>query len=107
MTSEARKRAEALYDDVDQLDMDDRIEMMRRLGANDLYYLLTRVCRREDARQDWVFARCREVQADPDDRLDLWFRGGYKSSIITQTLTLMDVIRDPEITIGIFSHTRP
>ncbi|MGI9451980.1 MAG: phage terminase large subunit [Geminicoccaceae bacterium] len=87
-----------------------RRRWMRALGAEDLYYMLTRVCRRHDARfleSNWVFDRCLEVEMDPDNRLDLWFRGGYKSSIITQTLTLQDIIRDPEITIGIFSHTRP
>lgn len=102
-----RNAAETIYDDIEKLLIDDRIQMMRRLAANDLYYLMTRVCRRDDARQDWVYDRCREVQADPNDRLDLWFRGGYKSSIITQTLTLQDVIKNPEVTIGIFSHTRP
>lgn len=56
---------------------------------------------------DWIFARCREVQASPDGHLDLWSRGHYKSSILTFGLTIQDILNNPEITVGIFSHTRP
>lgn len=54
-----------------------------------------------------MFDRCREVQADPDSRLDLWAREHYKSTIITFGLTVFDLLNDPELTVGIFSHTRP
>ena len=56
---------------------------------------------------DFCFDRCNEVQKAPDGHLDLWFRGGWKSSIITFGLSLQDILNDQEVTIGIFSHTRP
>jgi len=55
----------------------------------------------------WILDRCREIQSEPDDHLDLWSRGHYKSSAITFAKTIQDVLNDPEITVGIFSHTRP
>lgn len=82
-------------------------EAFRWLCRNDLYFLLRYGLGREDCDNDWVFDRCREVQADPDDHLDLWAREHYKSTIITYALTIQDILRDPEITVGIFSHTRP
>ena len=100
--------AEKVYDRIWKETDKNRRRLVRELAKFDLYFMMSRICRRFDAREhEWVFDRCLEVQRDPDNRLDLWFRGGYKSSIITQTLTLQDIIKDPEITIGIFSHTRP
>lgn len=90
----------------------------RWLARNDLFFLLTAVCRRRDVNHDWLFGRCREVEAAPNDHLDLWAREHYKSTIITFGLSLQDVLAshgaqpEPryagrEVTIGIFSHTRP
>lgn len=79
----------------------------RSLILADLYYLLVRVCGRKDMLHPWVFARVREVEASPDNHLDLWSRGHFKSSIITFGLTISDILHDPDVTFGIFSHTRP
>jgi phage terminase large subunit-like protein len=79
----------------------------RKRARTDLYWLLTEMLGRKDAIHPWVKARCDEVQADPSGFLDLWARGHYKSTIITFALTIQDVLKDPEITVGVFSHTRP
>lgn len=82
-------------------------EAERWLGRNDLFYLMTRLLRREDIDKGWLFDRCREVESARDGYLDLWAREHGKSSLITFGLTVQDILRDPEITVGIFSHTRP
>ena len=93
-------------------------QAQRWLARNDLFFLLTVLCGRRDLNHDWLFARCREVNAAPDGYLDLWAREHYKSTIITFGLTLKDVLashgEDPEpryggreLCFGIFSHTRP
>lgn len=92
-------------------------EAVRLLCQNDLYYLLVRICGRVDMLpctdrpgfidNEFAFERCREVENNPDGYLDLWSREHWKSSIITFGLTIQDILKDPETTFGIFSHTRP
>ena len=89
-----------------------RREHLRWLGRHDLYFLLVYLLNRKHFLSDerktrWTFDRCKEVQAQPDNTLDLWPREHFKSEIITFGLTIQDVLNDPEVTIGIFSHNRP
>lgn len=81
--------------------------MIAELAAWDRFFLGLAICNRNDLKHPWIYDRCREVEHDPDGYLDLWFREAGKSSLGTFLGILQEIIRDPEITVGIFSHTRP
>ena len=82
-------------------------DILRELMQTDLFYLIVYGFGRTDVNREWLFDRCREVQARPDGMIDLWSRAHYKSSLITYALTIQDILNNPNLTFGIFSHTRP
>lgn len=98
-----RQQANTLYLEV--LEANDR-EAIRKLCREDLFFLLTIGCKRKDIDRDWLYARCREVEAKPNEHLDLWAREHYKSTIITFGKSIQDILVNPDVLIGIFSHTR-
>ena len=83
------------------------VELVKELAKLDRWFLLVCVLGRKDAVHPWIYDRCREVEADSDRVLDLWARGHYKSTLITYAGTIQEILRNPNITVGIFSHTRP
>jgi len=91
---------------------------MRDLLRKDLFLMLTIGLSRKDLVHPWLLARCKEIEQDPDGYLDLWARAHYKSTIITFAKTIQDILAShgdnplpkwngTEITVGLFSVTRP
>lgn len=83
---------------------DGRPELLRWMAQNDRFFLLTCTLGRRDAIHPWIYERCREVEAEPEGTIDLWSRFHYKSTVITLAGAVQEILRDPEVTIGIFSH---
>ena len=108
----------ALATELEKLPDADKIPTLRELCRTDLFFLLWYGLGRYDIFNQWLLDRCIEVQNEPNECLDLWSREHYKSTIITFALTIQDIISshgdnpDPkwkgrEVTVGIFSATRP
>ena len=51
-----------------------------KLCRTNLYWLLTEMLGREDMKRPWLEARCREVQSEPNNHLDIWGRVNYKKT---------------------------
>lgn len=104
MTNYTREQSNQIYDDILK---EGDTDYLRRLCREDLFFMLSRGCKRKDLDHPWIYDRVREVESEPDGHIDLWAREHYKSTIITFGLNIQDVLKDPEETVGIFSHTRP
>lgn len=95
----------SVWDEIDEKGRD--IPGIRWLALNDRYYLLIKLLKRYDAWHPWLYERCREVEAGSNGFCDIWAREHYKSTIITFAGAIQEILKDREVTIGLFSHTKP
>ena len=80
---------------------------LAELGRRDRFFLLRYILGRKDMEHQWLYERVREVEEKPDGYLDLWARDHRKSSIITVGGGIQEVLKEQDISIAIFSHTKP
>ena len=99
-------------------DQKEKRSLLRHLCRTDLFFLIWYGLNRKDIFHSWLLERCQEVQEKPNGYLDLWAREHYKTAIISFGKSIQDILSshgdDPlqhwngrEVTIGIFSCTRP
>ena len=81
--------------------------VIAEMGRRDRYFLFVHLLGGHYGVHPWLYERCREVEADTDNHIDLWSRGHFKSTLITYAGIIQEVLNDPEITIGIFSFKAP
>lgn len=103
---------------MDQLDESAQAHLMRLMGKHDLYFLLRYILSTRDWKdpespenrsfweKQWLLDRCREVQFDGEGVLDIWSRYHGKSTIKTFGFSILSMLRNANITIGIFSVTK-
>lgn len=81
------------------------VQFMRYWCQEDLFFLLYFLLK-APVNHPWLVERIKEVQDCNNNTLDLWAREHWKSTIITYGLNVQEVLRDANVRIGIFSHTR-
>lgn len=81
------------------------LQFVRFWCQESLFFLLYFILR-VPVNHPWLVERVKEVQACHNMTLDLWAREHFKSTIITYGLNIQKILQNPNIRIGIFSHTR-
>jgi hypothetical protein len=80
----------------------------RAVLREDLWAIVAFIMKVPGVNHPYVLQACMDVGDGPrSDTLDLWFRGGFKSTIITVAETIQDLIKDPEERICFLSYVRP
>lgn len=82
------------------------IRVVRELALHDLFFLLVYVLGVDVANNEWVYNRCRDIERETNNYIDLWPREHFKSTIITIAHKIQLILNDPNITICIMSFTR-
>jgi len=68
------------------------IDDLRFLIRHHLWFLLVIICRKRHLLNKWADERCRECCRDPNDKLQLWAREHFKSTIWTFGRVIQDIL---------------
>lgn len=86
------------------------LSFYRHCILNDLFFLVyfaMGVPGSIRANHPYVIEACKDVESGPSSMtLDLWFREGMKSTIITKCETVQSILKNPEERCVIFSYTK-
>lgn len=85
---------------------DELAAWVREFSQESLFFFCYFILGLRGLNHPWLVARVREVQAGHDSTLDLWFRESWKSTLLSYALPIWQIAHGPEITIGLFSHSR-
>lgn len=89
----------------------EKFQAMRTLCQIDRVYLMSQILcyddrdsrLREVLTNNWLYSRCREVEKDPDGKLDLWARGHFKSTIITKGGIIQEHLINPKLKVVVIT----
>lgn len=81
------------------------LDVLRSLVLKDLWFIVYFVMGWKGANHPFIVNACREIEEGPQTQtMDLWFREGGKSTIITIARSIQEVLRDPQERVCIFSY---
>jgi phage terminase large subunit-like protein len=98
---------------MDALPEDKKKAMFRTLCREDIYFLMRYGLRWDFCQRPYVYERCKfvdHIEAEHGSLanwLFLWFREGFKSSILNVAKNIQTILRDPEMCTLIMSNTSP
>lgn len=99
------------YQDIFADIADGKLEMIpvfRTLIKDDLWFILNFIMAVPNSNRPFIVDACKEVESGADGwTMDLWARGHWKSSILTKARTIQRIVKYPEKSTMIASHTRP
>jgi hypothetical protein len=85
----------------------ERLRIYQWYCTHDLFFLIYFGMEFTAVNQPWIIERCKDIETNPNMTVDLWAREHFKSSLISIAYTVQCVLRYPEDTNAIFSHSRP
>ena len=85
---------------------EDKRRLYRSLCLNDLYFLMRYAMDIDVLDREFAYRAALIAQTEYDGYLHLWARGHFKSTYLTRGRTIQEHLRNRDITVAIFSHTK-